>query len=216
MPGIDFHQILRTSTKLARRGSLGHPHGKMSASPEIELPRGSELGIENPPQTPGIATFPVVDSRRSSDPAFDSTKDQENEKYESQEEDMTDNDLSVDTSKEEIVWRYLTFETELPHPTSLLPSIHPTAGFDHGPPPEPPNLVKYTNPFDWSEKRKDFTIWVACAITALTAYAAGSYTPGVAQMSAEWGVSNVAVLVGITTFTTGMSPERKGWKWVPN
>ena len=176
----------------------------MSASPEIELPRDSELGVESPSHTPGITTFPVVDSRRSSDPAFSSTKDAENEKYEEQEEDLTDVDLPVDFSKEEIVWRYLTFETELPHPTSLLPSIRPTTDPAHGPPPEPPNLVKYTNPFDWSEKRKDFTIWVACAITALTAYAAGSYTPGVAQMSAEWGVSNVAVLVGITTFTTGM------------
>lgn len=131
----------------------------------------------------------------------------ENEKHKEQEEDFSDNDLPVSSSTEEIVWRYLTFETELPHPTSLLPSIHPTTATGHGTPPEPPNLAKYTNPFDWTEKRKNFTIWVACAITALTAYAAGSYTPGVAQMSAEWGVSNVAVLVGITTFTTGMLPK---------
>jgi hypothetical protein len=179
----------------------------MSANPEIELAKNSELGIESSLHSPGITTFPVVDSWRSSDPAFSGTKDLEREKYEEQEEDFTDNDLPIDLCNEEIVWRYLTFETELPHPTSLLPSIHPTTGSDHGPPPEPPNLVKYTNPFDWSGKRKDFTIWVACAITALTAYAAGSYTPGIAQMSTEWGVSNVAVLVGITTFTTGMLPE---------
>lgn len=152
-------------------------------------------------------SFPVVDSRRSSDPAFSSTNDLEKDKYEDQEGDLADSDIPVDLSSEEIVWRYLTFETEFPHPTSLLPSTPPTAGNDHGPPPEPPNLAKYTNPFDWTEKRKNFTIWVACAITALTAYAAGSYTPGVAQMSAEWGVSNVAVLVGITTFTAGMWPE---------
>lgn len=176
----------------------------MSASPEIELPRDSELGVEPPVHSPGITTFPVDNSRRSSDPAFSGSKDLEREKYDEQEEDMTDSDLPVDSSREEIVWRYLTFETELPHPTSLLPSTHPTTGSEHGPPPEPPDLVKYTNPFDWTEKRKNFTIWVACAITALTAYAAGSYTPGVAQMSAEWGVSNVAILVGITTFTTGM------------
>lgn len=179
----------------------------MSASPEIDLPKGSELGVEQSIDSPGITTFPVVNSRRASDPASTNSKELENEKYDEQEEDLTDNDLPVDSSSEEIIWRYLTFETELPHPTSLLPSIHPTTAADHGPPPEPPNLAKYTNPFDWTEKRKNFTIWVACAITALTAYAAGSYTPGVAQMSAEWGVSNVAVLVGITTFTTGMLPN---------
>jgi hypothetical protein len=175
----------------------------MSASPEIDLPKGSELGAESHLHSPGVTTFSVDKSRRSSDPAPSDRKDFEREKYDEQEEDLIDTDGPVGTSNEEIVWRYLTFETELPHPTSL----HPTTGSEHGPP-EPPDLVKYTNPFDWTEKRKDFTIWAACAITALTAYSAGSYTPGVAQMSAEWGVSNVAVLVGITTFTAGTLPRR--------
>jgi len=172
----------------------------MASSPEIDLPKDSELGVETALRSPGITTFPVNDSRRSSDPAFSERKDSEREKYDEQEEDMTDSEMPVDSSNDEIVWRYLTFETELPHPTS----IQPTTGSEHGSPPEPPDLVKYTNPFDWTSQRKDFTIWVACAITALTAYSAGSYTPGVAQMSAEWGVSNVAVLVGITTFTAGL------------
>lgn len=172
----------------------------MAASPEIDLPKNSELGVETALHSPGITTFSVNDSGRNSDPAFSDKKDSEQEKYDEQEEDVTDNDMPDDFSNEEIVWRYLTFETELPHPTSL----QPTTGSEHGSPPEPPDLIKYTNPFDWTSKRKDFTIWVACAITALTAYSAGSYTPGVAQMSAEWDVSNVAVLVGITTFTTGL------------
>ncbi|KAF3045571.1 hypothetical protein E8E12_010027 [Didymella heteroderae] len=175
----------------------------MSTSPEIALPKDSELGVESALNSPGITTFPVDNSRRISDPAFSDSKDLEREKYDEQEEEMTDSDGPVGSNNEEIVWKYLTFETELPHPTSLHPSTHPTTASEHGTPPEPPDLVKYTNPFDWTEKRKDFIIWVACAITALTAYSAGSYTPGVAQMSAEWGVSNVAVLVGITTFTTG-------------
>ncbi|KAF3004230.1 hypothetical protein E8E13_007291 [Curvularia kusanoi] len=172
----------------------------MSANPEIDLPNTSELGVEKPTHTPGITTVPEAESRRTSDPASTRSKEQDNEK----EEELTDKDLGVDLSGEEIVWKYLTFETQLPHPTSL-PSLHPTrAGTTNNEqPPEPPNLAKYINPFDWTEKRKNFTIWAACAITALTAYSAGSYTPGVAQMSAEWGVSNVAVLVGITTFTTG-------------
>lgn len=179
----------------------------MSISPEIALPKNSELGVETAIHSPGITTIPVDDSRRTSDPAFIDSKDSEEEKYDQQEEDMTDSDLPVDSSTEGIVWRYLTFETELPLPTSLHPSTQPTTASEHGSPPEPPDLVKYTNPFDWTEKRKNFTIWVACAITALTAYSAGSYTPGVAQMSTEWGVSNVAVLVGITTFTTGGTPQ---------
>lgn len=175
----------------------------MSDSPAIASPNASTLEVQNQILRTGITTFPEVESRRSSDPAISNSKDLQNEKFDEQGEDMADNELENSSSKE-IVWRYLTFETELPHPTSLLPSIHPTADKDHGPPPEPPNLTKYMNPFDWSTKKKNFTIWVACAITALTAYAAGSYSPGVAQMSAEWGVSNVAVLVGITTFTSGM------------
>ncbi|KAF1934145.1 putative MFS transporter [Didymella exigua CBS 183.55] len=175
----------------------------MSASPEIALPKDSELGVETLICSPEITTFPVDNFRRSSDPAFSSSKDLERGSYNEQEEDVTDSAVPVDLSDGEIVWRYLTFEMEVPHPTSLHPSKRMTTGGEHCPPPESPDLVKYTNPFDWTEKRKNFTIWVACAITALTAYAAGSYTPGVAQMSAEWGVSNVAILVGITTFTTG-------------
>ena len=172
----------------------------MSANPEIDLAQNSELGAEQPPYTPEIKTATDSDSRRGSDPASTTSRDNDNEK----EEDLTEKGLGVNLSSEEIVWKYLTFDTQLPHPSSLHPSIHPGPRPDHeSSPPQPPDLVKYTNPFDWTEKRKNFTIWVACAITALTAYSAGSYTPGVAQMSAEWGVSHVAVLVGITTFTTG-------------
>lgn len=185
----------------------------MSASPEIDLPKASELGLEQPIHSPGITSHPDVNSRRSSDPASSNSKEMDSHEKseggeEEREDDLTDVDFRMDSNskEEEIVWRYLTWETEPSHPTSLHPSSKlPTTGSHHEPPPEPPNLVKFTNPFDWTEKRKNFTIWVACAITALTAYAAGSYTPGVPQMSAEWGVSNVAVLVGITTFTCGMS-----------
>ena len=180
----------------------------MPANPEIGLANDSELGVEQPTYTPGIKTVPEVDSRRSSDPASTISRDGDNEK----EEELADKDHGVDLSSEEIVWKYLTFNTELPHPSSLHPSIHPKPRPDHESPPEPPDLVKYTNPFDWTENRKNFTIWVACAITALTAYSAGSYTPGVAQMSAEWGVSRVAVLVGITTFTTGMFARESRWR----
>jgi len=100
----------------------------------------------------------------------------------------------------ELVWLYLTFDTKLPYPTTIRPTQP-----QQKPPPEPPNLVQYTNPFDWPDKRKQFTILVSCIITALTAFSAGAYSPGVGQMSKEWGVSIVAALVGITTFTTGFA-----------
>lgn len=100
----------------------------------------------------------------------------------------------------ELVWLYLAFDTKLPYPTAIQPTQP-----DQKPPPEPPNLVKYTNPFDWPERRKQFTMLVSCLITVLTAFSAGAYSPGVGQMSKEWGVSSVAALVGITTFTTGFA-----------
>ncbi len=102
--------------------------------------------------------------------------------------------------QEENVWHYLAFETVLPHPSTIYPGhIHQEQ------PPEPPNLVDYTNPFDWSETRKGFTVWISCIMACLAAFSAGSYTPGIDQMTEEWGVSRVAALVGITTFTTGFA-----------
>ena len=112
--------------------------------------------------------------------------DQDEKNYSSGEMDM-----------EDIEWHYLEFSTELPSPTNITPSD------GQEPPPAPPDLVKYTSPFEWSESRKNMIIWISCVITSLTAYTAGSYTPGLAQMTDEWHVSDVAALVGITMFTTG-------------
>ena len=98
-----------------------------------------------------------------------------------------------------IIYRYLTFETELPSPTSLEP-----AQID-APVPEPPDLKNYVSPFTWSAPRKTFTTWLSCAITVVTAYTAGSYSPPSQQMSDYWGVSQLAIFVGITTFATGFA-----------
>jgi multidrug resistance protein len=176
----------------------------MSANPEINLPQLSELG-SNDIESPGISLHPNDDDqsqRRSSDPTSDTEKDDVKEEPSEKEQDGQDTTGRTITRDEqgEIVWHYLTFETELPHPTS----IHPTKPGQE-PPPEPPNLAKYGDPFEWSAKRKNLTIWVACVITALTAFSAGSYSPGIGQMTEEWGISNVAALVGITTFTTGFA-----------
>ena len=98
-----------------------------------------------------------------------------------------------------IVYRYLTFETELPPPTSLGPAQ------DNSAVPEPPDLRNYISPFTWSTSRKTLTTWLSCAVTAATAYAAGSYSPPTQQMSDYWGVSQTAIYVGITAFTTGFA-----------
>ena len=98
-----------------------------------------------------------------------------------------------------IVYHYLTFEAELPSPSSLGP-VH-----DGSSVPEPPDLRNFVSPFTWSEPRKTFTTWLSCLITVATAYTAGSYSPASDQLSAYWGVSQTAILVGITTFTTGFA-----------
>jgi hypothetical protein len=170
----------------------------MAPSPDVNLlERSMEVSESN--NESGITAFPGMRSnsadRRRSDPSIKTNVDAGEKKKDSS--DYVSQEALQDAV---IVWRYLTFDTDLPHPST----IHPRrSGQD--PPPEAPNLKEYTNPFDWSEKRKDFTIWVSCLITALTAFSAGAYSPGVGQMTEEWGISSVAALVGITTFTTGFA-----------
>ncbi|KAL6712548.1 hypothetical protein ACN47E_000425 [Coniothyrium glycines] len=173
----------------------------MSTSIEINLPSGSELGVTDSHFGPEITVFPAVNSERTQrEGSCDPASDVDHEKNNSEEKDQESSDGEpYDRVRDtEIAWRYLTFDTELPHPTSITPTSP-----DKESAPEPPDLARYQNPFEWSSKRKNFTVWVSCIITALTAYSAGAYSPGTGQMTEEWGVSNVAALVGITTFTTG-------------
>ncbi|KAL8825577.1 MAG: hypothetical protein Q9191_004323 [Dirinaria sp. TL-2023a] len=97
-----------------------------------------------------------------------------------------------------IVYHYLTFDTELPSPSSLH-----SADFGSPSPPEPPDLRNYVSPFTWAEARKTCTVWLSCAATVITAYSAGAYFAATNQMIEEWGVSEVAINVGITAFTFG-------------
>lgn len=96
-----------------------------------------------------------------------------------------------------IIYRYLTFETELPPPTNLGPAQ------TGSPVPEPPDLKTCVSPFTWSTSRKTFITCLSCLITAASSYSAGSYGPPSQQMSDYWGVSQTAIYVGITAFTTG-------------
>ena len=97
-----------------------------------------------------------------------------------------------------VVYHYLNFDTLLPSPstTSSINQEKPS-------PPPQPDLKKFMSPFEWSESRKNFMIWLSCIATTITAYTAGSYAPAVGQMAAEWNVSEVAALVGITSFCSG-------------
>lgn len=101
-----------------------------------------------------------------------------------------------------IIYHYLTFETPLPLPSTSIP---PKASATLPPPPPQPDLKKYISPFQWSQSRKSFTVWLSCIATLITAYTAGSYSPPGAQMAAEWHVSEEAILVGITTFCAGFA-----------
>ena len=100
-----------------------------------------------------------------------------------------------------IVYRYLTFDTDLP-----LPS-HQCSNKQDAPPsaPQPPDLRSYISPFTWPESRKTYTTWISCFATVVTAYTAGSYAAASDQLIEYWGVSQVAIYAGITTFTTGFA-----------
>ena len=111
--------------------------------------------------------------------------------------------LSVSLAKQEelpIVYHYLIFETDLPPPSILALPGQQAASV-----PASPDLRDYVSPFTWSESRKTFITWLSCAVTVVTAYTAGSYSSASAQMSHYWGASEVAILIGITTFTTGFA-----------
>ena len=94
---------------------------------------------------------------------------------------------------------YLTFETE-------LPSTSDQAVFEKGSSvSRPPDLRDCVSPFTWSESRKTLTTLISCLVTICTAYTAGAYAPASEQLAEEWHVSQTAVYVGITMFTTGFA-----------
>ena len=117
---------------------------------------------------------------------------------ESSDENLPKQGRSID-SEQNVAYEYLTWDTQLPIPISPTPSPPSTTL------PSQPDLAKYQNPLTWSRRRKDVLVWISCTGTLLTAYSAGCYAPGVDQMTAEWHISEVACLVGITVFTAGFA-----------
>ncbi|KAI4183200.1 MAG: hypothetical protein L6R41_005522 [Letrouitia leprolyta] len=100
-----------------------------------------------------------------------------------------------------IVYHYLTFDTELPSPANSqrFNEVADESVLS------PPDLRRYISPFAWPASQKTYTIWLSCAVTVVTAYTAGSYSPPAQQMMELWNVGHTAIYVGITTFTTGFA-----------
>ncbi|KAF2402802.1 putative MFS multidrug transporter [Trichodelitschia bisporula] len=96
-----------------------------------------------------------------------------------------------------ILYQFLDFDTHIPSPVSY------SRKSDAPIPPEPPSLSAFTSPFSWSSVHKSCILVISCVGTFLAAFTSGAYSPSVQQMASEWHVSTVAVLVGVTTFTTG-------------
>jgi multidrug resistance protein len=129
-----------------------------------------------------------------------SMEDEEKQNYNGCSIDSFSMSKKVLDESSPILYHYLTFETPLPRPSARL-SANPST--PEAPP--QPDLKKYTSPFEWSDSRKRFMIWLSCLATLVAAYTAGSYAPGTQQMTEEWGISEVAAVVGITTFCTGFA-----------
>ncbi|KAL2822897.1 major facilitator superfamily domain-containing protein [Aspergillus granulosus] len=103
-------------------------------------------------------------------------------------------------SCQEIEYLYLDFDTPLPTPWITSPP-----GPGQSPPPEIPNLEKYTSPFLWPKWRKSMMTWISCAVTALAGYSAGEITPASGPLTEEWDISSVAYNLGITLFCIGFA-----------
>ncbi|KAI9650528.1 hypothetical protein NHQ30_000544 [Ciborinia camelliae] len=125
---------------------------------------------------------------------YDSTTDFDDDGQQRFMSPSTKNSINASSP---IVYHYLTFETSIPSPTSNISSTESSVA------PARPELKKYTSPFNWPESRKRLTVFLSCVATAATAFTSGSYSPAVKQMAELWHVSDVAILVGITTFCTG-------------
>ena len=100
---------------------------------------------------------------------------------------------------QEIEHLFLSFETELPTPLITSSSDEP----GHTPPPDPPNLKKYTSPFLWPKWRKSVMTWLSCAATALAGYSAGEASPASTELTDAWGIGKVVYNLSITIFCIG-------------
>ncbi|KAE8152599.1 major facilitator superfamily domain-containing protein [Aspergillus avenaceus] len=101
---------------------------------------------------------------------------------------------------QDIEYIYLNFDTPLPHPMGIS---SPQPG--QAPPPSSPDLEKFASPFLWAESRKTVITIISCAVTAMSAYAAGAYTPPAEELTAKWNISKVVYNLGISLYTFGFA-----------
>ncbi|EDP53457.1 hypothetical protein KXX16_008318 [Aspergillus fumigatus] len=111
-----------------------------------------------------------------------------------------DNELEKDPRNQEVEYLYLELDTPLPTPLITSPP-----GRDQSPAPECPDLKKYSSPFLWPKWRKSMMTWISCAVTALAGYSAGEISPSSAELTKEWGISQVVYNLGITLFCIGFA-----------
>ncbi|PYI10972.1 MFS general substrate transporter [Aspergillus sclerotiicarbonarius CBS 121057] len=92
----------------------------------------------------------------------------------------------------------------LPHLKTL--TFQTVLSWPSGPTPSPaPDLTQLGSPYKWSPTYKWALTVVSCVSTLFASFAARCYSPGAEQMASEWQVSQVAALVGITTFCCGFA-----------
>ncbi|GAB1191730.1 hypothetical protein APSETT444_000912 [Aspergillus pseudonomiae] len=108
--------------------------------------------------------------------------DQEGQQHKDQRSHTLDSDQDVE-------YLYLNFDTTLPHPMGIS---SPQPG--QGSPPPCPNLTKYASPFLWAESRKTVVTIISCCVTAMSAYAAGSYTPPADELTAKWNFIAIPIV----------------------
>ena len=141
----------------------------------------------------------LSDNRREQEPTSEAVEDVEAKADDAKSShSKSSHPLSIASScRSPITEHYLTFDTDLPIPTSF--EIDGSRG------PQAPDLKHYASPVTWPNHRKTLTTLLCCASTTLAAYAAGSYGPPVAQMMTYFNVSQLAILAGITSYTTGFA-----------
>ena len=100
------------------------------------------------------------------------------------------------SSQPEIENRYLTFDETNIYPTAFDPEDARAA---EGPP--SPKLVKYNNPYQWPNTRKEIHMWLCCLGTVVAGYTPGAYLAAADQLEAEFNQSFVVIATGVTIFT---------------
>ncbi|KAI5809283.1 MFS multidrug transporter-like protein [Pyronema omphalodes] len=124
---------------------------------------------------------------------YDSEQEKDYESGERHSRKSTEHDHSDNnTNNKEIEYRYLDWDTNFlelcTNPDEL-----------------PKKIVKTTNPFEWGPSHKNWVLAMCCASTFVAAYMPGAYTSGLKQMEAEWNMSRVPLLVGVTVYTAGFA-----------